>query len=91
MGSRGPDGGSPGRGPGRPPRPGVASDRARPADGNSVRITLHLSQEELAGWVGASREAVSKALGTLRRHGWIETGRRRVIVHDLQALRRHAR
>jgi CRP/FNR family transcriptional regulator, cyclic AMP receptor protein len=68
--------------PGRPPRP---------ADGNSVQITLHLSQEELAGWVGASREAVSKALGTLRRHGWIETGRRRVIVHDLQALRRHAR
>ncbi|MFC6878331.1 MULTISPECIES: Crp/Fnr family transcriptional regulator [Actinomadura] len=57
---------------------------------DSVRITLHLSQEELAGWVGASREAVSKALRTLRNEGWIETGRRRVIVHDLQALRRHA-
>ncbi|WP_433333926.1 Crp/Fnr family transcriptional regulator [Spirillospora sp. CA-294931] len=63
----------------------------RPDGAESVRITLSLSQEELAGWVGASREAVSKALGTLRRHGWIETGRRRVIVHDLQALRRHAR
>jgi CRP/FNR family transcriptional regulator, cyclic AMP receptor protein len=63
----------------------------RHAEGESVRITLNLSQEELAGWVGASREAVSKALRTLRRHGWIETGRRRVIVHDLQALRRHAR
>ncbi|GAA1561408.1 Crp/Fnr family transcriptional regulator [Actinomadura kijaniata] len=61
------------------------------AGGQSVRITLSLSQEELAGWVGASREAVSKALRTLRRHGWIETGRRVVIVHDLQALRRHAR
>ncbi|MFD0683333.1 Crp/Fnr family transcriptional regulator [Actinomadura fibrosa] len=59
--------------------------------GRSVRITLSLSQEELAGWVGASREAVSKALRTLRRHGWIETGRRSVIVHDLEALRRHAR
>lgn len=59
--------------------------------GQSVRITLNLSQEELAGWVGASREAVSKALRTLRAHGWIETGRRRLIVHDLQALRRHAR
>jgi CRP/FNR family transcriptional regulator, cyclic AMP receptor protein len=75
-------------GPGRPARPGERTD---PDDGTSVRITLHLSQEELAGWVGASREAVSKALGTLRRHGWIETGRRRVIVHDLEALRRHAR
>ncbi|MFI0451055.1 Crp/Fnr family transcriptional regulator [Actinomadura sp. 6N118] len=62
-----------------------------PHERESVRITLNLSQEELAGWVGASREAVSKALRTLRRHGWIETGRRRVIVHDLQALRRHAR
>ncbi|MGH3241808.1 MAG: Crp/Fnr family transcriptional regulator [Spirillospora sp.] len=61
------------------------------AGGESVRITLNLSQEELAGWVGASREAVSKALRTLRAHGWIETGRRRLIVHDLQALRRHAR
>ncbi|TDD81028.1 Crp/Fnr family transcriptional regulator [Actinomadura darangshiensis] len=68
-------------------------DRQAGADagGESVRITLNLSQEELAGWVGASREAVSKALRTLRRHGWIETGRRRLIVHDLQALRRHAR
>ncbi|MFC5187319.1 Crp/Fnr family transcriptional regulator [Actinomadura harenae] len=60
-------------------------------NGASVQITLSLTQEELAGWVGASREAVSKALRTLRRHGWIETGRRSVIVHDLPALRRHAR
>ncbi|OLT12517.1 cyclic nucleotide-binding protein [Actinomadura sp. CNU-125] len=59
--------------------------------GESVRITLNLSQEELAGWVGASREAVSKALRHLRGHGLIETGRRRLIVHDLQALRQHVR
>ncbi|MDL4772190.1 MULTISPECIES: Crp/Fnr family transcriptional regulator [Thermomonosporaceae] len=65
--------------------------RSRTTGEESVRITLNLSQEELAGWVGASREAVSKALRTLRGYGWIETGRRRVIVHDLQALRRHAR
>ncbi|WP_242885570.1 Crp/Fnr family transcriptional regulator [Actinomadura litoris] len=75
---------------------GVPYDRVPSAAGaggapQSVRITLNLSQEELAGWVGASREAVSKALRTLRRRGWIETGRRRVIVHDLQALKRHAR
>jgi CRP/FNR family cyclic AMP-dependent transcriptional regulator len=69
-----------------------STDAAAGASGKqSVRITLNLSQEELAGWVGASREAVSKALRTLRRHGWIETGRRRLIVHDIQALRRHAR
>jgi CRP/FNR family transcriptional regulator, cyclic AMP receptor protein len=57
----------------------------------SVMITLHLTQEELAGWVGASREAVSKALRSLRSRGWIETGRRTVIVHNLEALRKRAR
>ncbi|QFG24869.1 Crp/Fnr family transcriptional regulator [Actinomadura sp. WMMB 499] len=59
--------------------------------GESVRITLNLSQEELAGWVGASREAVSKALRHLRERNLVETGRRRLIVHDLQALREHIR
>ncbi|REE96030.1 Crp/Fnr family transcriptional regulator [Thermomonospora umbrina] len=73
----------------RDPRPPGRTDPSAPP--GSVRITVNLTQEELAGWVGASREAVSKALRTLRSHGWIETGRRRVIVHDLQALRRHAR
>ncbi|MFB4304311.1 Crp/Fnr family transcriptional regulator [Actinomadura sp. NTSP31] len=57
----------------------------------SVLITVNISQEELAGWVGASREAVSKALRTLRQHGWIETGRRRLVVHDLEALRHRSR
>src|SRR3954451_21685754 len=41
------------------------------ADG--VTITLPISQEELAGWTGASREAVTKALRQLRDLGWIET------------------
>jgi CRP/FNR family cyclic AMP-dependent transcriptional regulator len=52
-----------------------------------VRITVPLTQEELAGWVGASREAVSKALRSLRTRGLIETGRRTMIVHDVDALR----
>jgi CRP/FNR family transcriptional regulator, cyclic AMP receptor protein len=59
------------------------------ADG--VRIALPLSQDELAGWTGASREAVSKALGALRADGLIRTGRLSVVVHDLDALRERAR
>ena len=59
------------------------------ADG-SVIIALTLSQEELASWVGSSREATVKALSQLRRLGWVETGRRRICVHDLQALRQRA-
>jgi CRP-like cAMP-binding protein len=55
-----------------------------------LRISLPLSQDELAGWTGASREAVTKALRTLREEGWIQTGRLHVIVHDLSALRDRA-
>jgi CRP-like cAMP-binding protein len=60
------------------------------ADGE-IRIALPISQEELAGWTGASREAVTKALRTLRDLGWIETGRRSISVRDSEALRRFAR
>ncbi|MEV4103225.1 Crp/Fnr family transcriptional regulator [Nonomuraea sp. NPDC049649] len=56
-----------------------------------VRVALPLSQDELAGWTGASREAVSKALRSLRDRGLIETGRRRVTIHDLEGLRKRAR
>jgi CRP/FNR family transcriptional regulator, cyclic AMP receptor protein len=55
-----------------------------------VEISLALSQGELAGWSACSREAVSKALATLRGLGWIETRRRRIVVRDLDALRRYA-
>ncbi|HLL67648.1 MAG TPA: Crp/Fnr family transcriptional regulator [Micromonosporaceae bacterium] len=55
-----------------------------------LRIAMPLSQDELAGWTGSSREAVSKALGVLRTSGCIRTGRLQVIVLDLPALRRRA-
>ncbi|MBO3748314.1 Crp/Fnr family transcriptional regulator [Streptosporangiaceae bacterium NEAU-GS5] len=53
-----------------------------------LRITLPLSQQELAGWTGSSRIATAKALRVLRDHGWIVTGRREIIIRDLAALRR---
>lgn len=58
--------------------------------GGGVRITLPLSQQELAGLIGASREAVSKALQQLRKRGWIETQRRGISILDPDALRRRA-
>jgi CRP/FNR family cyclic AMP-dependent transcriptional regulator len=66
------------------------SDRfGTPGEGR-IEIALPLSQEELAGWSGASREAVSKALQLLRSLRIVETGRRRITVLDLEALRRRA-
>jgi CRP-like cAMP-binding protein len=57
---------------------------------DGIEIRLPLSQEELANWVGASREAVSKAFQLLRTLAVVETGRRRVTVRDVDALRRQA-
>jgi CRP/FNR family cyclic AMP-dependent transcriptional regulator len=53
---------------------------------DGVRISVAITQDELAGWAGASREATSKALRTLRQRGWIETARRSVLVRDPAAL-----
>jgi CRP-like cAMP-binding protein len=53
----------------------------------AIEIDLALSQEELASWTAASRAGVAKALQTMRELGWIETHRRRLVVHQLEALR----
>jgi CRP/FNR family cyclic AMP-dependent transcriptional regulator len=52
-----------------------------------IEILLPISQDELAGWAGASIESVGRALQSLRRLGWIETGRRAITVLDREALR----
>src|SRR4051812_11906263 len=56
-----------------------------------IRITVPLTQEDLAGWVAASREAVARALASLRKRGIITTARREICVVDLEALRDAAR
>lgn len=66
------------------------SERFGEDSGQGLHINLPLSQQELAGWTGASREAVSKALQTLRDRGWIETHRRGITVLDIDALSRRA-
>jgi CRP-like cAMP-binding protein len=57
----------------------VADDR--------IEIHLPISQDELAGWAGASIESVGRALQSMRRLGWIETGRRAITVLDREGLR----
>jgi CRP/FNR family transcriptional regulator, cyclic AMP receptor protein len=64
------------------------SKRFGDEDGTGVEIHLPISQEELAGWTGCSRDSVVKALQSMRSLGWIETGRRRITVLDLEQLRR---
>jgi CRP-like cAMP-binding protein len=59
-------------------------------DGEGVRLDLPLSQDELASLIASSRESVVRALASLRRGGYITTGRRTVHLCDPDALRRYA-
>ena len=63
------------------------SERFGVAHEGGIDIELPLSQEELASWIGASREAVSKAFQTLRSLGIVETGRRQVTILDRRRSR----
>lgn len=66
------------------------AERHGEPDAAGVAITLPISQEELASWAGASREATAKALQQLRELDLIRTERRRIVVLDDQGLRRLA-
>ncbi|MTE20524.1 cyclic nucleotide-binding domain-containing protein [Streptomyces sp. TRM43335] len=56
-----------------------------------VRLTVGLSQHELAGSVGASREAVARLLKDLRQRGIVLTGHRGLVVTRPEQLRRMVR
>ena len=54
------------------------------------RVTLPLTQDELAGYAGASLESTARALRTLRSAGWLQTARREITLLDTPALRARA-
>jgi CRP-like cAMP-binding protein len=56
-----------------------------------VRLTTGLSQHELAGSVGASREAVARLLKDLRERGIVQTSRRDLVIVRPDHLRRMGR
>ncbi|HTF07472.1 MAG TPA: Crp/Fnr family transcriptional regulator [Asanoa sp.] len=53
-----------------------------------VRLDVPLSQDELAGLIGAAVPTVHKALSLLRQQGIVQTGYRRIVVTDVDALAR---
>ena len=57
---------------------------------DGIALSLPLSQDQLASWCGASREAAVRSLRSLRTLGIISTGRHSVIIRDLDGLRRQA-
>ncbi|WP_327071940.1 Crp/Fnr family transcriptional regulator [Kitasatospora sp. NBC_01302] len=56
-------------------------------DETTGAVRLPLTQQDLAGWVGASREAIVRTLRQMRDDGIVTTERATIIIHDLEALR----
>jgi len=54
--------------------------------GDSDEFYLPITQEELAGMVGASRERVNKAIASFIRLGWLAQVDRRYIITDRRQL-----
>ena len=60
-------------------------------DGDSLRVSHDLTQEEIAQLVGASRETVNKALSDFAHRGWIRLEGKCVLIRDCEHLVRRAR
>lgn len=58
-----------------------------PRPDGTIRISLSLTQEDLASWARTSRESTARALQQLRNAGIITTGRRDVTILDPDGLR----
>jgi CRP/FNR family transcriptional regulator, cyclic AMP receptor protein len=54
--------------------------------GDSDEFTLPITQEELAGMVGASRERVNKAIASFVKLGWIDQSDRRYVITNREQL-----
>lgn len=59
--------------------------------GAADEFSLPITQEELAGMVGASRERVNKAIASFVRLGWIEQSERRYRITNREQLELRAR
>lgn len=70
---------------------GRTAKRLLELGGESDEFALPITQEELAGMVGASRERVNKAIASFIRLGWIEQNDRRYRISNREQLERRAR
>jgi CRP-like cAMP-binding protein len=70
---------------------GRTAKRLLELGGDEDEFVLPVTQEELAGMVGASRERVNKAIASFVRLGWIEQTERRYRIVDREQITRRAR
>ena len=70
---------------------GRTAKRLLELSGHADEFSLPVTQEELAGMVGASRERVNKAIASFVRLGWIDQADRRYRIVKRDELERRAR
>jgi len=56
-------------------------------EGENGAIKLSVTQKDLAGMIGATRESVNKELRTLREKNLVSLSGRAILIHDLEGLR----
>lgn len=66
----------------------LAAEQGTPQPDGTIHVPLLVTQTELGGMIGASREAVAKALRQLRDQGILTTGRKTIVIIDPDRLRR---
>ena len=71
--------------------PGRTAKRLLDLAGDGDEFQLPITQEELAGMVGASRERVNKAIAQFVRLGWLEQQERTYRISNREQLTRRAR
>jgi CRP/FNR family cyclic AMP-dependent transcriptional regulator len=66
------------------------AEPTQPGGAQARLVPLPLSQAELAGWIGVTRETVERVLGGWVREGTVRTGRRYLLVRDVSRLKQLA-
>ena len=68
---------------------GLAAERGT-ATAEGIELDAILTQTDLAGMVGASRQSVNQILQGFARRGYLQVRGRRIVIHRLDLLRRRA-
>ena len=68
---------------------GLAAERGS-ATAEGIELDAALTQTDLAGMVGASRQSVNQILQGFARRGYLQVRGRRIVIHRLDLLRRRA-
>lgn len=64
----------------------VAQQTGNPAVDTQIRLPM--TQEEIGNMLGLTNVSISKLMSAFRSEGFIDYGRNRIVVHDVEALSR---